>query len=254
MTYFIILTNPRSGSTWFADTLNNIEGIVCHDELLVKTQYRYDKTYLKSKEYLSKVKTHPHWEYFRKRNQIKFFDIGKFFEYFDNKLSEAECGGFKLMLKQIFRHPLILLFMLRRDFKIVRLKRENLLDIILSWEAMKYRKRGHNYEPVNQVQFHLDKKRVLKTLKSLDFWDKITDLVCYILPIPTYFISYEDIISDNEKWYRIIDDITQKKINNEIPMLKSKYKKSNTLDKYSMIENYEEIVRHIEKTKYKIFL
>jgi len=252
MSHFIIITNPRSGSTWFADKLNNVKDITCHDELLVKTRYQFSKSYLKSEEYLAKVQTHPHWEYFKKRHNISSLNIISFFKYFDSNLSLSLCGGFKLMFKQIFRHPLILPYILIRRVRFIRLKRKNLLNIILSWEAMKYRERGHNIKPVKQVCVYLDPQETLKEIKKLDFWDKVTNVFCQIMPVPVHYVVYEDIIGSEKKWQAIVEFIAGDYL--EDSAASSKYTKSNTSKHKDMIENYAEIKNLLQNTKYKDFI
>jgi|GEM_PF-4352580 len=248
MSHFIILTNPRNGSTWFADVLNNTNDITCHDELLVKTKYRLPPEYFTSDEYFTRVQTYPHWEYYKKRNDISSFDIKSFFKYFDKNLSKSAYGGFKLMFKQMFRHPFIFAYMLVKQTPIIRLKRKNFFNIILSWEAMKHRERGHNTNSVKQVSVYLDSRMVLKNLKNLEFWDRITDAFCKIVPVPVHDVIYEDVVQDNTHWHAIIAFITDNNVV-EGAML-SKYKKSNTSQHKDMIENYEEIKKFLQNTKY----
>lgn len=238
MKKFIILTNARNGSTWFGDTLNHADNIVCHDELLVDTLYRKDAAYLASDAYKMRVAEYPHWQYHKKRNDISGFTPRLLKAYLDEKLKQNSFGGFKLMFKQLIKHPSVFFYIFQNKLSIIRLKRENYLDIAISQETMKYRERGHNREKIKQIQVYMPPEQTLKEIRKCAFWDYCTDLFCKIMPVPVLYISYEELTKNNEIWEEIFKFLT-----GDVPktLPKGKYKKSNTSTQREIIENYQEI-------------
>ena len=244
---FVILTNPRNGSTWVGDVLNNMEDIVCYDELFTNPLYRKEKGYKNTKAFKDRLEISPSWYFYKyKRPFLKKGPLS-LIGFLDKRLGSNKFGGFQLMAKQMMKHPTTCFYLLIMGVKIVRLKRENYLDIAVSQETMKHRKRGHQREAAEQISVHMDPEATLKEIRKCAFWDKVTDLFCRVMPMKTYNVTYEHLKENPDEWEKIVKFITGKKLHVKV---ESRYVKSNTADKKFIIKNYQELADYLSAKGY----
>ena len=99
------------------------------------------------------------------------------------------------MYDQLWKNPWVWAYMIRRRVRIIHLVRGNLLDIVLSLEALKARKRPHAHqgEAVEAPTITLQPAITLATLKTLEFRIQMARRLLAFLPVSYIEVSYEQI-------------------------------------------------------------
>ncbi len=247
---FVILTNPRNGSTWIVDVLDNMNDVSCHSELFMNPFYRKERNYKKSQKFKDRLEHSPVWYFYKIKRP--FYRRGPFslIHFLNLRLASEKYAGFKLMIKQMIKHPTTCFYLFLCNVKIIRLKRKNYLDIAISQETMKHRARGHQREPAKQISVYMDLDFTLREIRKCEFWDKVTDIFCKLVPMKVHHVIYEDLKEDEKQWRPLVHFITGEKRNITI---QSKYVKSNTAEKRFIIQNYDELYEFLLKKGYGHF-
>ncbi len=248
---FIVLTAPRSGSTWVGTMLRSHSAIVTFGEIfypLVPRKKQHKRHHRVER-----------WNIYVKHNGSGLlgylkrpFILHKYLDELYNSAAEDEhVAGFKLMFKQMLRHPGIVFYILRRRVAVIRLTRRNHLDIVISQATKEVRDIAHSVEDVQQIQVRLDPRQTVRRIKSLRFWDRLIDLFCYAIPVPVLKVAYEDLRNDPAEWERILDFLG---LPPGADGLCSPHKKLNTLPQKRLIDNYEDLASALKKAGMEYYL
>ena len=145
---FILLASYRSGSTWFIDVLNHVQGTAAYSELFSIPAAKAGTQMLDSGQsdqttrYLDRsIRAYPH--YYQKEiggSRIRPFSI---YSYLNAFYDQEGTVGFKLMYTQLASHPEIWTYIVGRRIRVVHLVRHNHLDVIISREMRKVTKMTH---------------------------------------------------------------------------------------------------------------
>lgn len=223
---FVIIAQPRSGTSMLVNTLNSIDGFNVYGELFVNTSS------------MKKIHELPHPQKIQQQMIEKFVknsydNSGKTIVQFLDDIYKTDNTGFKLLLPHLKRHRGIRKYLRDNDiFKIV-LYRENKLNQVIS--SRTNRKKGK--VTVNVIDIVNSIERLIKRDKELDAF-------CYGKFVKK---TYEQLTND--------DDITKIDLSwmglGEVNVPLRKYKSKKLEDR---IENYDELVKFISKTKFKKWL
>ena len=227
---FIILTNPRSGSSWLTSLLRSRDDFIVMDELFHAPETNTAK--------IGSRHAYDRWNMFLKEQNKKKIPFLTLFKYLNEAFEKGEHAGFKLMFLHILKAPSMVLYIILKQVRIVHLYRENTLDNVISMKARMIRQCAHSDNNVQQIKMTLPPLDVLKELKKQIWIERATWLFCKFMPVPVFTLSYEQLVSKP----KILNDL-QKFLSpsTEIKTLTSTNKKLNTDSKSQMIENYAEI-------------
>ena len=170
--------------------------------------------------------------------------------------------GFKLLSAHLRRlkkdndiEPLdFMSSLVRRDFKIIYLKRENTLRQALSNLYAKHRKKYHNNRKDAKkpfVKFSVDPDLLIKTIDDSKNLGRYEDWV--LKGFPYLRITYEDDLLPSDSHQNTIDKISKYL---DIPSMKGRaWAQKITPSKLSdLVENYQEIKLSLKNTPYEKYL
>lgn len=247
ITKYIILATQRSGSTWLVDMLNSHKEIISYSELFLKNAAKDKPTWAGKKDILLRQ------AYLRKTNKGIFqrfrpFSCFRYLDYVFHSYNEGiNSIGFKLMYNQLLNFPEILVYLLFNRVYIIHLIRRNILDIILSKEAILMRGSHHSIENVNQVQVKLNTSNLLDRLRCGDRKIKLGTLLFYCLGLPYIEVEYEKLKSNPSIFNDILNFLG---IEPKKEKLETSLKKLNKGSHMEIISNYEEVRNTLKDTKY----
>ncbi len=126
-------------------------------------------------------------------------DLFRYLDYLYEPRLNFRAIGFKLMYPQVIRHPEILVYLRARQVRVLHLLRTNLLDIVLSREAMKARRFVHARTPEQQetVRIHVDTVHLLRDLTRLEEERRIMKLLLRAITVTAYEVTYESLLEDD---------------------------------------------------------
>jgi hypothetical protein len=128
----------------------------------------------------------------------------RLFRYLDY-LYEARNGyraiGFKLMYDQLRQYPEILAYLRVHRVHVLHLFRLNLLDIVLSREAMKSRRNVHARSPAERetIRVEVDTRRLVRDLRRLELERRIVRAALAVLRIRVVELTYEALLADESR-------------------------------------------------------
>lgn len=248
-TLFVIFATQRTGSNWLMSMLDHHPSIAAYDELLEGTGSDWGRQDVEFFE--------PYYARHRKHN-YPFSRARWLFRYLNESYSPQRgtgAIGMKLMYNQLWRNPLVLIYMVRHRVRVIHLVRKNRLDILLSKETAEARQRYHAWqdEAVETSTVTLDPDNVISRLTILDLGVRIARCMLMLLPIRHCDVSYEQLMVDPSL---VSDILAFLKVRNqpESFTLTSSFRKLNTHSKTDIIENYVEIERALKGTRFERFL
>jgi sulfotransferase family protein len=238
-TRFLVLTAPRTGSTWLVDLLNSHPQVAAYGELLLpegqgpipggSQDIPYLRTYLLAG-------ARPRTRARLLRRKLAFL----------NDIYAARPGiaavGFKLTYRQSALNPWLLPYLSLRRGKVVHLIRTNLLDSLLSYESARARRVFHiqRGEPIAGVRVRLDTGRLLDRLEQHDFSVTRSRARLVTLRLPFIEVFYEELVGSRgaEKLAQVLDFIGARP---DVSALDSPFVRVNAAPHAELIENYEEV-------------
>lgn len=251
-TPFVLFATQRTGSSWLMDMLDSHPAVASYDELL-----------------LAGASGNGYWG----RTDLEFFD-----PYYvrhrkhDSPLARAVWGfrylrklyaprqatkaiGMKLMYDQLWQNPCVWIYMIRHRVRVIHLVRTNLLDIVLSGQAVEARRTPHAWQgdDVETPAITLDPAITLATLKTLERRIMIARRLLELLPISHYEVSYEQLLADPSLVYELFAFLDVGAKPESVPVV-SKFKKLNTARHSDLIENDVEIARVLRGTRFERLL
>jgi hypothetical protein len=164
----------------------------------------------------------------------------------------TEAIGMKLMYEQLWKNPLVWLYMIRHRVRVVHIVRINLLDIVLSLETIKARRTPHALagQVVETPTVTLDASTLARTLRTLEFRINAARRLLSLLPIEHLEIQYENLM----RHPALLDDVFHFLGVRPPPTVASRFKKLNTAGKADLIDNYAEVEQILKDTRFERFL
>ena len=142
-TPFIVLTTPRSGSTWFLDVLGRVPGATAHTELfLPRRKPRGERSMSwQTAEYLDRnLRGHPLFCETGPQIARRPWSV---FAYLDDVYGRPGVVGFKIMYANLVRYPELWAYVVTRRVRVLHLVRSNLLDVVVSEHVRETTRTAH---------------------------------------------------------------------------------------------------------------
>jgi len=122
---FVVLTNPRSGSTWLTFLLRGQPGVMAYSELFHRipdgvTRPRFDTA--------GPVRYHD-----LPRRGLRAFNVKRYIDQVESENTDCLAWGFKLMLGNIYEMPELLFILALRGYRLILLTRPNHFETAVSF-------------------------------------------------------------------------------------------------------------------------
>jgi len=199
-TRFVLLSTQRSGTSWVMERLARHERIGGYGEVLLHGVAGWS-------DWPPGAADRPFFTTYLRESATSESLLSRhlrLFGYLDY-LFQARRGyhaiGFKLMYDQLQRYPEILAYLRVRRVRVLHLFRLNLLDIVLSREAMKSRRNVHARSPAERemVRVEVDTRRLVSNLARLDCERRLVREALTLLHIPVVELTYEYLLADESR-------------------------------------------------------
>lgn len=230
MTNFILLTTPRSGSTWLGSLLNDHPDILMYGELFLPHDVP---------EKYQELRQHDPDKFFRFRESSPLRRPKVTTHYLDHVFNSAEKSvGFKLMAYPLITHPEIIFYCRKHNIRLIHLTR-NTQDRVISYAIAEARNNFHNLkEPTdNKEKITLNVKKVKKLYKKQKNLAKILSVLVNNTSRTHLSIDYEELIKNQsdtlQKIYGFLDLNPHEAT--------SSLQKTVALPHQEIVENFEEI-------------
>jgi len=230
MSHFIILTTPRSGSTWLGSLLNDHPKVDVYGELFLPHDVP-DK-------YADMRKNDPE-KFFRFREASRLKRPKVTSAYLDKVFSASKNAcGFKLMAAPLIKHPEILLYCKRNQIKVIHLTR-NTQDRVISYAIAKQRNNFHNLKQPSDLsdKITLDIKTVQKLYRRQKLLDNALKVITKIIRSPKISIDYQELHQNTDDTLNNIHEflgLTAHKPTSDL-------QKSSSIPYQEQIENFNDI-------------
>jgi len=240
---FVILTSPRSGSTWLVSLLNQMEDTTSYGELFLprKRSGKWDKDF-----------AYPRFVEARKAGRLT--RPAEVFKYLDTLYQQPGAVGFKLMYSHLRRYPELLAYFEIHRVRIIHLVRQNPLDILISRAVKRKLEQAHrlaNEPPVEGLQVELNtetlirklqiKQRKMNRARNLLRWSGLRQME----------IGYEELQRDPSSFSRLCRFLS---IESDGNMPESKFQKVRRESQTKVLKNYGEVRQVLEGTNYLVYL
>ena len=240
---FILLTSPRSGSTWLVSLLNQLEGTTTYGELFLprKRSGKWDADFA----YPRFVET---------RQTGRHNRPAEVFKYLDTLYQQPGAVGFKLMYSHLRRYPELLGYLLVHRVRVIHLVRKNPLDILISRAVKRKLQQAHrltNEAPVEGVKIELNTETLIKKLqikqrkmnraRNLLRWSGLQQLE----------VGYEELQADPSVFPGLCRFLS---IESDGTMPVSKFQKVRLDSQINVLKNYGEVRQVLEGTRYLVYL
>lgn len=248
MKKFVIISRQRSGSTVLVRSLDQHKQIFCAGEIFLNSKKTFhNELNFPAVNIVSKSK-----EIFLIINY--FFGLIRVNSYLNNFFNRPEINGFdtvgfKLMINQIKLYPMTLKWIKKNELKKIILIRENPLEILVSYIRIKKIRKPHL-----DLKNHLETEKVfIETRNILKKLEKIERENQKLLKLSnqdnSLLIYYEEIF----KWDDLMKKIYQF-LEVDYQTIQPVLKKISKNSIQENVENYNELVKALENSKYRTYL
>ena len=245
---FVLLSSPRSGSTWTLDLLNSHPQVVGFSEV-----FAHDHFGNMPDGGCQDVSTWDSYATLKLPSRGRWGRLRLYFEYLDQHVYARQPGvsvvGFKLMHAQAQRGIAIPLYLKIRQVSVIHLIRWNHLDVLLSEEARKIRKYYHATagSDVAPVRIQVEPETLEYRLQQRD--DSIRQACAAFrrLGVPYREIVYEDLLQDKSRFSEILEFLS---VEPDQQPPSSPLQKLNSTDHRQLIDNYAEVASALQGTRF----
>lgn len=240
-TRFVILTSPRSGSTWLVSLLNQMEGTSTYGELFLgrKRTEAWDADF-----------SYPRFVEVRGESARPL----EVYKYLDALYNRPGVTGFKLMYSHLRRYPELLPYFLFHRVRVVHLVRRNPLDLLISSALKRKIQKAHrlaNEPPLQGVQIELNPDTLIQKLKIKQRKINRAHKVLSLSGLKSIEIGYEDLQKDPAVFQSLCSFLS---IDTGGKMPLSKFQKVRRESQEQIIKNYSEVKRALEGTHFLAYL
>lgn len=195
MVRFVLLSMPRSGTSWVIERLSAHPAIGAYGELLLAGRTGYPtwppgagdrpffETYLEARGVPgSRLQRHLH--------------LFEFLDYLFAPRHDRAAVGFKLMYRSAAPYPELLAYFRRRAVRVLHLIRANLLDVALSQASLAFRNSAHAWSPAerDEIRVPVDTGDLLHTLRSFERDRALARVLLRSARVRVHEIAYEDLL------------------------------------------------------------
>ena len=240
---FVILTSPRSGSTWLVSLLNQIDDTSTFGELFLprKRKGTWDMDF-----------AYPRFVEARRaggRNRP-----AEVFSYLDELYRQPGVVGFKLMYSHLRRYPELLAYFLIHRVRVIHLLRKNPLDLLISRALKRKVQQAHrlaNEPPLEGVQVELNTATLIKKLQIKQRKIKRAQMLLRLSGLRSIEIGYEDLQKDPSVFQELCYFLS---IATDHAMPESRFQKVRRGSQGQIIKNYSEVKQVLEGTRFLSYL
>lgn len=190
--HFIILTTPRSGSSWLSSLLDDHPDLSVYGELFLEHAVPKEYEELRAKD--------PD-KFFQFRVKNKIIRPGATYAYLDYVFEKEKRGsGFKLMAAPLIKHPEIILYCNKNDIKVIYLTRpseERTLSYAVAEQRNHFHKIKQNIDKKEKIEINL--KRAQKIYFKQRILSKTLNVLVNAIKSPLLTISYSQLVQNTEK-------------------------------------------------------
>jgi Sulfotransferase family len=236
MTRFIIAGIRRSGTTLIRTTLDAHPQIRCYGEVfspLHHNEFGYGR-------FLHESMMRRIQNLFMRRKLVE--------SYLDTILNSPDhrATGFKLILSQSRRYPMVLPYLRRHNTRVIHIVRENVLKTLVSRTTKRVTNVASSTKPVARAPVTLPAEKLPAQLERLrrsnEAWKKETHGMPYLR------VTYEDFVAERERELgRMLEFL---EVDN-LPDVKSSMVKVNPDDMREIIANYDAVERSLKGTPFE---
>jgi LPS sulfotransferase NodH len=256
MIKFLIITQPRSGSSFFTSCLNSHSQIYCpRGSLFTKHNVSPLKRFKPGFLTVDRKKS-PYYKYrsgsFRRQIAHRFRRnklIHEFLSEWYARYQNYEAVGFKVNYSQISRYPATISWVKQNDVKIIHLVRNNLLKRHVSNKIAIARDQHHSRKPLKPIKVYIDPEILLDDFRRRQKrFDKYRKL---FRDFPFLEVSYESMVADKgTETGKVLKFLGIE----QVMPLTTDLVKVNPDSVEDLIENYDEVEQTLINTEFKYFL
>jgi LPS sulfotransferase NodH len=252
-TKFVLLAKQRSGSTWVIDLLNSHPDVVGYSELFDYqcwngTDLVGGSTCMNWNTFVAKFHTDHGREPSRTEQRQLFPQFLSRHAFADER---AKAVGFKLMYNQAVSHPAIPQYLQQHKVHCLHLVRHNLLDGIVSQDAVANRGFAHAGTRAESQATIIDPASIILRLDRRATEIAAAREFAEFLNLPIHEISYEDLCSNPTA---ISNALKFLNVDSGAVELTSQLQKMSANTHRETIANFEAIEQAIRGTKYETML
>jgi LPS sulfotransferase NodH len=254
-TKFVVLTAPRTGSTWFVDTLNSLPDTAVCTELLLPRKKPRDQRLMswRTAEYLDRnLRSHPLFvETTGGRVTLRPFSV---VGYLNGLFRRPGAVGFKLMYANLLRYPEAWAYVVLRRLHVIHLVRRNHLDVAISEQMRQTTGTVHRIadEPeAGQRRIDVDPAELLRLMRRSQRNVRIARLLLHVSNVPRLEVAYERLVDDSREFERVCEFLS---INRERRAGHSKLVKLVRGRAADILSNYDEVKRTLRATEFSSLL
>ncbi len=260
MTKFMIITQPRSGSTWFMSCLNSHPQIYCPKIPTVFSKYNLSpfKGFKPGFLQVDNPKS-PYYAYrsaslkrqlahrFRRKKLVYSFlcDL-----YADRR--DAKAVGYKINYSQMRKYPVTVSWIKENNVRIIQLVRYNLLKRLVSHKIANARHLLHSKQSVAPIKVTIDPKILIDDFQRRDKrFEKYRKRFMDDLGVPYHEVTYESLLSEhNAEMKKTLQFLG---VDQDFS-LSSEYVKVNPDSLEQLIDNFDDIKKALADTPFNTYL
>ena len=256
MIKFLIITQPRSGSSFLTSCLNSHPQIHCpRGSLFTKRNLSPIKGFKPGFLTVDRKKS-PYYKYrsssFKRQFAHRFRRnklIHEFLSAWYARYQESEAVGFKVNYSQISKYPATISWVKQNDVKIIHLVRKNLLKRHVSNKIAVTRDVHHSKEALKPIKVFIDPKILLEDFRRRQ--NRFERYRKLFRDFPFLEVSYESMVADqNTETGKVLKFLGM----NQLMALTTDLVKVNPDSLGEIIENYDTVKQTLMDTEFKGFL
>lgn len=183
---FFIMSIPRSGSTWFLSLLNGQHRVSAYEELFYRPAV-----------------TKYHWEgspprFDQRRGELRGSrprQIERYLQEIEDFAEDGHAFGFKVMIRECWRHAELLPLLVRRRYRLVCFVRDNAFAGAVSRLALAAGHEAHATEPGSlEMRLRLDPEVVVREIRKHRLGIRILHTAARLWPWPSMVVHYEALL------------------------------------------------------------
>lgn len=206
MIRFVLLSMPRSGTSWVMERLSAHPAVGAYGELLLPARSGYQK-------WPPGAGDRPFFETYLRERGIpnsragRHLHVFEFLDYVYAPRADQSAIGFKTMYRSAARYPELLAYFRRRAVRVLHLVRINLLDVALSQTGIALRRTPHAWSQNERddIRVPLDTDDLLNKLRSLERDRVIARCLLRAARLRVQEIAYEELHLSDRPLYQALE-------------------------------------------------
>lgn len=239
---YVVLTSPRSGSTWLISILNQLPGCTAYGELFLSRKRKPNGTTWDDEFYYPRfIEVFP---------QNKLMRPLQVFQYLNRLYREKGAVGFKLMYAHLAKFPELMLYLRLQKVHVIHLVRRNSLDVVISQAINRKVHKAHRLSgegPTDPIQVDLKLENLVRRLDRKQKKALLVRNAIRRAGLPVLEIAYEDLVENPSSLKSICEflSLPQPQV-----LPESKFVKNRQKSQADVVRNYAEVQAVLSGTPY----